>query len=115
VGIEEARHDSPLPSTEALTALRALQSDVDLIVFFAPWCHSCPFAEGMVQQLAAATDRLSWQLINVDAQRDLALSHGVIRSGRTIVPAILRIDTGEVIFGIERLETRLLDLLGVGQ
>jgi len=31
------------------------------------------------------------------------------------VPAILRVDTGEVIFGVERLEVRLLDLLGVGQ
>ncbi len=115
VGIEEARHESPLPSTEALTALATLQSDVELVVFYAPWCHSCPFAEAMVEQLAAASDRLAWQLINVDAQRDIALSHGVIRSGRTIVPAILRVDTGEVIFGVERLEVRLLDLLGLRQ
>lgn len=115
VGIEESRHESPLPSTEALTALATLQSYVELIVFYAPWCHSCPFAEAMVEQLVAASDRLSWQLINVDAQREIALSHGVIRSGRTIVPAILRVDTGEVIFGVERLEARLLDLLGLRQ
>ncbi len=115
VGIEEAQHERPLPSTEALTALAALRNYVQLIVFYAPWCHSCPFAEEMVEQLAAASDRLSWQLINVDAQREIALSHGVIRSGRTIVPAILRVDTGEVIFGVEQLEVRLLDLLGLGQ
>ena len=115
VGIEESRHETPLPSTEALTALATLQSYVELIVFYAPWCHSCPFAEAMVEQLVAASDRLSWQLINVDAQREIALSHGVIRSGRTIVPAILRVDTGEVIFGVERLEVRLLNLLGLRQ
>jgi len=115
VGIEEARHDDPLPSAEALTALATLQSHVELIVFYAPWCHSCPFAEAMVQQLAAASDCLSWQPINVDTQREIALSHGVIRSDRTIVPAILRVDTGEVIFGVERLEVRLLDLLGLRQ
>jgi len=69
----------------------------------------------MVQQLAAASDRLSWQPINVDTQREIALSHGLIRSGRTIVPAILRVDTGEVIFGVEQLEVRLLDLLGLRQ
>jgi len=115
VGIEEARHDDPLPSTEALTALATLKDYVELIVFYAPWCHSCPFAEAMVEQLVAASDRLAWQRINVDAQRELALSHGVIRSGRTIVPAILRVDTDEVIFGVERLEVRLLDLLGLRQ
>jgi len=115
VGIEESRHEDPLPSTEALAAIATLKSYVELIVFYAPWCHSCPFAEAMVEQLVAASDRLSRQLINVDAQREIALSHGVIRSGRTIVPAILRVDTGEVIFGVERLEVRLLDLLGVGQ
>lgn len=115
VGIEEARHESPVLSTWALTTLSTLKTDVELIVFYAPWCHSCPFAKAMVEQLVAASDRLSWQLINVDAQRELALSHGVIRSGRTIVPAILRVDTGEVIFGVERLEVRLLDLLGLGQ
>ena len=115
VGIEEARHENPLPSTEAFTALATLQRYVELIVFYAPWCHSCPFAEEMVEQLVAASDRLSWQQINVDAQREIALSHGVIRSGRTIVPAILRVDTGEVIFGVENLEVRLLDLLGLRQ
>ena len=115
VGIEEARHENPLPSIEALTALATLQSHVELVVFYAPWCHSCPFAEEMVERLAAASDRLSWQPIDVDAQREIALFHGVIRSGRTIVPAILRVDTGEVIFGVERLEVRLLDLLGLRQ
>jgi len=115
VGIEEARHDTPRPSAATLSALNALHSDVELVVFFAPWCHSCPFAEAMVEQLAAASDRLRWQRINVDAQRDLALSLGVIRSGRTVVPAILRVDTGEVIFGIERLEAKLLDLLELRQ
>jgi len=115
VGIEEARHEDPLPSAEALAALDTLQSDVELVVFYAPWCHSCPFAKAMVQRLADASDRLRWRAVNVDAQSELALSHGVIRSGRTIVPAILRVDTGEVVFGVERLETRLLDLLGVGR
>jgi hypothetical protein len=38
----------------------------------------------------------------------------VIRSSRTIVPAVLRVDTGEIIFGVEDLEERLLNLLEVG-
>jgi hypothetical protein len=35
----------------------------------------------------------------------------VVRSARTVVPAIIRVDTGEVIFGSEELEERLVDLL----
>jgi hypothetical protein len=29
-----------------------------------------------------------------------------------VVPAVLRVDTGEVVFGVEGLEERLLELLG---
>jgi len=115
VGIEEAPHEEPALSENALSALTRLDTDVRLIVFYAPWCHTCPYAEAMVQQMADATDHITYELVNVDTNRDLAASNGVIRSNRTIVPAILRVDTDEVIFGIENLEARLLGLLKVGQ
>jgi len=114
VGIEEAPHEEPALSENALSALTRLDTDVKLIVFYAPWCHTCPYAEAMVQQMADATDHITYEFVNVDTNRDLAASNGVIRSKRTIVPAILRVDTGEVIFGIENLEERLLGLLEVG-
>jgi len=115
VGIEEAPHEEPALSEDALSALARLDTDVKLIVFYAPWCHTCPYAEAMVQQVAGATDHITYEFVNVDTNRDMAASNGVIRSNRTIVPAILRVDTDEVIFGIEDLEARLLDLLEVGQ
>ena len=113
VGIEEARHEEPVLSENALSALARLDTDVKLVVFYAPWCHTCPYAESMVKEMAGATDRITYEFVNVDTNRDLAASTGVIRSQRTIVPAILRVATGEVIFGIEDLEARLLNLLGV--
>jgi thiol-disulfide isomerase/thioredoxin len=115
VGIEEAPHEEPALSEDALSALTRLDTDVKLIVFYAPWCHTCPYAEAMVQQVAGATDHITYKFVNVDTNRDLAASNEIIRSNRTVVPAILRVDTGEVIFGIEDLEARLLDLLEVGQ
>ena len=113
VGIEEAPHNEPALSENALSALARLDTDVKLVVFYAPWCHTCPYAESMVKEMAGATDRITYEFVNVDTNRDLAASTGVIRSRRTIVPAILRVATGEVIFGIEDLEARLLNLLGV--
>lgn len=113
VGIEESQNESPTLSKSALAALSKLESDVDLIVFYAPWCHSCPYAEAMVEEMAKVNLHISYKFVNVDTDRDLAAAHGVIRSKRTIVPAILNVGTGEVIFGIEDLETRLLELLGV--
>ncbi len=113
VGIEEARHEVPQLSPGALAALATLENDIELIVFYAPWCHSCPYAEALVEKMANASNRVAYRFINVDQQRELATSFGVIRSGRTIVPAILRVDSGEVIFGVENLEERLLALLEV--
>ncbi len=113
VGIEEARREVPHLSSNTLAALATLENDVELIVFYAPWCHSCPFAEAVVEKMANVSERVDFRFINVDQQREFARSFGVIRSGRTIVPAILRVDSGEVIFGVENLEERILALLEV--
>ena len=114
VGIEETHHEEPYLSSSAIDALAKLDRDIELIVFYAPWCHSCPYAEAMVEKMAALTPYLSYQFIDVDAERDLAATYGVIRSSRTIVPAVLRVDTDKIIFGVEDLEERLLNLLEVG-
>lgn len=114
VGIEEARHEAPTLSTATVAALEGLREDVHLIVFYAPWCHSCPFAEEMVKEMAAVTPRLTFEFVNVEDNRSLAAANGVIVSERTVVPAIVRSEGGEVVFGIENLQARLLTLLGVG-
>lgn len=114
VGIEETHHEEPYLSSSAIDALAKLDRDIELIVFYAPWCHSCPYAEAMVEKMAALTPYLSYQFIDVDAERDLAATYGVIRSSRTIVPAVLRVDTDGIIFGVEDLEERLLNLLEAG-
>lgn len=114
-GIEEARHEAPNLSSFTLSALKKLEEDVELIVFYAPWCHSCAYAEAMVEAMAAQTEHITYRFTNVDEKRDLAASYGIVRSNRTVVPAILRLKTGEVLFGVEKLEERLLSLLGVGR
>jgi thiol-disulfide isomerase/thioredoxin len=114
VGIEESHHEEPILSSNTIDALAKLDRDIELIVFYAPWCHSCPYAEAMVEKMASQTPYISYKFIDVDAERDLAASYGVIRSSRTIVPAVLRVDTDEIIFGVDDLEERLLNLLEVG-
>jgi thiol-disulfide isomerase/thioredoxin len=112
VGIDEARGEAPPLSDSAILALAGLQKSIDLIVFYAPWCNTCPYAKSMVREMAERTDLLSYSFVNVDTNRELAESNGIIRSKRTIVPAIVRVDTGDIIFGIEDLEARLLKVLG---
>ncbi len=114
VGIEESRAEAPRLSNEAIRALSKLDRKVTLVVFYAPWCHSCPYAEEMVKEMAEANPLISYKFVNVDTNRSLASSHGIIRNRRTVVPAVLNVDTGEVIFGIDNLEARLLKMLGVG-
>jgi len=114
VGIEVAQdvHHAEL-SPSALEALSALQEDVHLIVFSAEWCHACPFAKEMVGQVAEASDWLTFEVVDVDADPQQAIDAGIVESGRTIVPAIVREGFEDVIYGTERLESRLLELLGV--
>lgn len=113
VGIEEARREAPTLSAVALAGLSGLNETIELLVFYAPWCQSCPYAEAMVKEMAAAAERVLYRFVNVDDERELARSYGVVTSARTVVPAIVRTDTGEVIFGAQDLEARLLRLLGV--
>ncbi|MBU0595270.1 thioredoxin family protein, partial [Candidatus Bipolaricaulota bacterium] len=111
VGIEEARTEDPELSLAAIEEIESLAADIALIVFYAPWCHACPFAEGLVELIAGHNDRITFAFSNVEEEPELAAQHAVIRSNRTIVPAVLRVDTGEIVFGVENLEERLLAML----
>ena len=111
VGIEEAPHRDPELSGEVRTRIAAIAHEVELLFFSATWCHACPYAKAMVQQVVEINTLISYRTIDVDEARDAAKRYGIVRSGRTIVPAILRVDTGEVVFGIEDLEERLFALL----
>lgn len=113
VGIEETPHEDPILSDEARERIAALTNDVELLLFTATWCHACPFAKAIVEQVVDANPLVTVRLIDVDEAQGAASDYGIIQSGRTIVPAILRVNTGEVIFGIEDLERRLLSLLEV--
>ncbi|MBU1049319.1 thioredoxin family protein [Candidatus Bipolaricaulota bacterium] len=111
VGIEETPHEPPDLSDNARARVQALTDNTELLLFTAVWCHACPYAKAMVQQVVAVNPLVTVQLIDVDESQNAASQYGIVQSGRTIVPAILRVDTGEVIFGIEDLEARLMSLL----
>lgn len=114
VGIEASQHAEPRLSAAGIDAIMRIDRDIELLVFHAAWCHACPYAERMVEEVARLNPRITYRLADVEEEPDLARESGVVRSGRTVVPAVLRIDTGEVLFGAERLETRLIELLKEG-
>ncbi len=111
VGIEEAQHGEPELTPAGIAAIEGVEREIELLVFYAKWCHACPFAESMVEKIGEHNPRITYRFIDVEEEPDLAERSGVIRSGRTIVPAILRVDTGAIVFGAEDLEARLVDLL----
>jgi len=111
VGIEVTPHMEAALSADARARIATLDEPIELLVFSAPWCHACPYAKAMVEQAAEVAPALTVRIIDVDEDRAAADRYGIIQSGRTIVPAVLRVDTGEILFGIEDLEQRLLSLL----
>jgi len=115
VGLEEASSGEGSLSAAGIERIKGIENKRELIVFYAPWCHACPFAEAMVAQAALHNPAISYRFVDVGKEPELALRHGLIRSGKTIVPAVLRVDTGKVIFGIEDFEERLIDMLEEGE
>ena len=113
VGIEEASHGEPALSSETRSELAAFAGPepIQVLVFYAVWCHSCPYAEAMVEAFAAEAEWISYRFIDVETEPELAAQYNVIRSNRTVVPATVLPATGTVLFGVEHLETRLLDAL----
>jgi len=111
VGIEETPNQDPELSPEARTKIAAITREIELLFFTAIWCQACPYAKAMVQEVTEINPLILYQLIDVDVDRDAANYYGIVKSGRAIVPAILRVDTGDVLFGIEDLEERLIALL----
>jgi len=111
VGIEQTPRQDPELSAEARTRIATITQEIELLFFTATWCQACPYAKAMLQQVVDINPLISYRVIDVDEDRDAAKHYGIVRSGRTIVPAILRVDKGEVVFGIEDLEERLIALL----
>ena len=111
VGIEVTPHEDPELSDDARQRIAALDGEIELLLFTATWCHACPYAKAMAQQAVEVNPLITIQLVDVDVEKDAADRYGITQSNRTIVPAILRVDTGEVVLGIEDLEERLLALL----
>lgn len=115
VGLEESQPvDRAELSGAALEALGGLNEDVELVVFSAEWCHACPYAKAMVGLMADATPRITYEVVDVDVAPERAVEAGIVESGKTVVPAIIRVGKGEVLFGTEDLEHRLLELIGLG-
>ncbi|MDD5264052.1 MAG: thioredoxin family protein [Candidatus Bipolaricaulis sp.] len=114
VGIEESAARAPHLTAQETARVRAISEPVDLLVFYAPWCRSCPFAEALVEQMGALNARVGYRFVDVEREPELARRYGVIQSGRTVVPAIVRVGVDRLLFGIEDLESRLILLLEEG-
>ena len=114
VGIETTQTLTPKLSPAQAAAVDRLTQPIELVVFYAPWCRSCPYAEGLVDLVARRNPLVHYRLANAEVERDLAAQYGVTRAGRTVVPAIVRVDTGGALFGAEDLGDRLIVLLKEG-
>jgi thiol-disulfide isomerase/thioredoxin len=111
VGIETVETLAPRLSAAQVAAVERLTTPTELLVFYAPWCRSCPYAKELVGLVAAHNGLVRYRLVNAEVERDLAVQHGVTRAGRTVVPAIVHLGTGKVLFGAEDLGNRLVSLL----
>jgi len=112
VGIEEVRAEAPTLPPEVRTELSSFSGTARLVVFHTPWCKSCPYVKALVAEVARANPRIVYELVDADLDRPRAEAAGVAPSGRVIVPAVLIVETGRVLFGTGDLAARILASLG---
>ncbi len=111
VGIEEAKAPVAEIPAALLSEFQNFPKTAHLLVFYTPWCKSCPYAKALVAQIASVNPRISFELVDADEKRAEAERYGVIRSGKTVVPAIVVQETGKILFGTEDLPQRILAAL----
>lgn len=112
VGIEEPRSEVAALSPGEREAIGAFPRAAHLVVFYTPWCRSCPYAKALVAEVARANPRITYELVDAEQERARAEEGGIIHSGRVVVPAILVGETGQVLFGTSDLAARILAALG---
>ncbi|MGC9529794.1 MAG: redoxin domain-containing protein [Candidatus Bipolaricaulaceae bacterium] len=111
VGIETAPPAEPHLSPATVAALKGLTEQVHLVVFHAPWCHSCPYAIALAQAFAEVNPLVEVELVDAEQDPERAQAAGVFRSGRLVVPAVLESGSGRAVFGTTDLEARLRQLV----
>ncbi|MCX7750408.1 MAG: redoxin domain-containing protein [Candidatus Bipolaricaulota bacterium] len=115
VGIEEVRAEAPTFTPAQRAALQALPGPVHLVVFTTSWCKSCPYAKALVAEAARLSPTITYEVVDAESDRARAEGAGVVRSGKVVVPALLVVPTGRVLFGTTDLAARLLAALGEGR
>jgi thiol-disulfide isomerase/thioredoxin len=113
VGLEQSAHHPPELTDAERERLAGVSGPLELLVFSAPWCHSCPVAKAFAASVDEASPGITHRVVDVEEEPDLAEAYGVVRGGRTVVPAIARADTKARFFGTDDLKARLFALLGL--
>jgi thiol-disulfide isomerase/thioredoxin len=113
VGLEPTTHHPPELTDGEKAILAEVAEPYELLVFSATWCHACPIAKAFVAAVDDASPGITHRVVDVEEEPGVAETYGVVRAGRTIVPAIARADTAEMFFGTEDLKARLFALLGL--
>ena len=111
VGLEPTTHHAPELTAAEEQLLAGVTEASELLVFSARWCHACPIAKAFVAAVDEASPGITHRVVDVEEEPGLAEAFGVVRGGRTVVPAIARVDTEELFFGTEDLKARLFALL----
>ena len=111
VGLEPTTHHAPELTAGEEQLLAWVTEARELLVFSARWCHACPIAKAFVAAVDEASPGITHRVVDVEEEPELAEAFGVVRGGRTVVPAIARVDTEELFFGTEDLKARLFALL----
>lgn len=93
--VERVSSGSPDLSAETVSALAALQNDIDLQVFVTPTCPYCPSAASMANRLALASPRVRASTVAANEFPELSdrfsvrgVPHTVVNSAGSFVGAL---------------------------
>lgn len=91
--------------------LEKLSFEIELVVFSAEWCKSCPKAINIVKEIAESSEFIEYRVIKYEEQPEEFENFGVDLDGLPVTVVIMDGDIIDVLDGAFKLDSRILEAI----
>ncbi len=91
--------------------LEKLSFEIELVVFSAEWCKSCPKAINIVKEIAESSEFIEYRVIKYEEQPEEFENFGIDLEGLPVTAIIMDGDIIDVLDGAFKLDSRILEAI----
>ena len=91
--------------------LEKLSQEIELIVFSAEWCKSCPKAIDIIKEIAESSEFIEYRVIKYEEEPEEFENFGVDLDGLPVTVITMDGEIIDVLDGAFKLDSRILEVL----